>query len=106
MKTDRYSIYDLRGKHVIVSIPPRFGGGKIDAVVEHVSRDVIAKTIDMTFSKIKTKYVFREPSEILKNSDTVSFIYKEMVDDKDDFGEVIGESEHVVEVIVFDVRDN
>jgi hypothetical protein len=104
MDTGRYSIYDMLEKNVHVLIPPRFGGGEVNGVLEKVYRDVIQKTIEMNFHGNVTKYVFREPSEIYRDSDTVTFIYKEMVEDKDDFGTISGETEHIVATIMFEVR--
>ena len=104
MIRDRYQIYELLGHRVRAIVPPRFGGGEVKGVVDSVYRDVISKTIALVVGD--DKFVFREPSEVLREGQEIAFVYREFPDtDPQPIDGIIAETEPpVVAVVSFEVE--
>ena len=69
-----YSVYNLIGQYIVSELPERYGGKKIQGVVENIYRDPILKQIELKLKKGK-KYLFREPSKIEEYEKNVTFTY-------------------------------
>ena len=81
-----YSIYELIGKFVVSKLPERYGGKKIQGVVENVYRDSIANKLEIKFKRGK-KFYFREPQKIMYENEQIVLIYPndDKVTDEDIF---------------------
>ena len=69
-----YSVYNLIGQYIVSNLPERYGGKKIQGVVENIYRDNINKQIELKFKKGK-KHIFREPNKIVEEENKIVLIY-------------------------------
>ena len=73
--SDKYSIYNLKGKKIISQFPMRYGGECVSGIVKKVIRNPLINKIEMIIGR--KKYVFREPNDIIKDKDSIIFNYGE-----------------------------
>jgi hypothetical protein len=73
---DRYLIYKLLGRRVEVRLPARFGGKRIQGVVERVCRDIFGNAVEVTINSCR--HAFREPEAIVEDGSDILFLYGDL----------------------------
>lgn len=70
---NRYLIYRLLGRKVDIRLPARFGGQRIQGIVEKVCRDIFGNTVVITIDSYH--HTFKEPQAIVEDKDAIVFLY-------------------------------
>jgi hypothetical protein len=79
---DRYRIYGLLGRVVEIQLPDRFGGDRIDGIVDRVYRDIFERQIQITLDGVR--HTFQEPDAIVSEGETMVFVYGDVDSDTED----------------------